>query len=110
VDEVAEFAAEYFYNSSPLRELALSDDPTDEVGFFAWRKGRLQKCFANPTSVIVRENSTGKLIAFVAIEIEEKKGFDMYDLYGTNRILHLWFAAVRNDYRNQQIFAKKEDN
>ena len=65
VDEVVEFAAEYFYNSSPLRELALLDDLTGEVGFFAWRKGRLQKCFANPTSIIIREKSTGQLVAFV---------------------------------------------
>ncbi len=34
VEEVAEFAAEYFYNASPLRELASFDDLTDEAGLF----------------------------------------------------------------------------
>jgi len=110
-----------------------------KLSFFAWRKGRIQKCFAHPTSIIIREKSTNELIAFVAIEIEEKnaskegsnwpssnpkspgwlnrslateliRGVDLYDLYGTNRILHLWFGAVRNDNRNQQIFSKKKIN
>lgn len=39
VVEVAEFASEYFFNSSPIRELASFDDPTDEAGQFAWRQG-----------------------------------------------------------------------
>jgi len=138
VEEVAEFAAEHFYNASPLRELASKDDLTDEIGFFAWRIGRLQKCFAHPTSIIIREKSTGELIAFGALEINEKneskeasnwpssnprspgwlnrslavelnRGIDLYDRYETNRIFHLWFGAVRPDYRNQQILSLKKN-
>ena len=134
VEEVAKFAAEHFYNASPLRELASMDDLTDENGFFAWRVGRIQKCFAQPVSIIIREKSTGNVVAFSAIEIVEKnewkevsnwpssnprspgwlnrslaaelcRGVDLYDHYETNRILHFWFVAVRADYRNQKILS-----
>ncbi len=138
VEEVAEFAAEHFFNESPIRELGMFDDQSDEAGRFYWRQGRLQKCFAHPTSIIIREKSTGELVAFGALEINEKneskeasnwlssnprspgwlnrslaielnRGIDLYDRYETNRIFHLWFGAVRPDYRNQQILSLKKN-
>lgn len=73
VPEVAEFASEYFFNSSPIRELASFDDPTDEAGQFAWRQGRLQKCFTRPTSIIVREKTSGEVVAFQAAILEDRE-------------------------------------
>lgn len=132
VAEVSEFASEYFFNSSPIRELATFDDPTDEVGKFAWRQGRLQSCFSRPTSIIVREKSSGNVVAFHTKILEDRKdniksltndeggkenlkdrsagwlsraiatqlskNFDLFDRYGTDRILFFWFGAVRRDY------------
>jgi len=72
VEEAAEFAVENFYNSSPIRELTSFDDLSDEVGLLAWRKGRFQKCFAHPTSIIIREKSTGAIVGFSAHHLQVK--------------------------------------
>ncbi len=130
VEEVATFAAEHFFNESPIRELASFDDPSDKAGWFYWRQGRLQKCFANPTSVIYREMSTGQVIGFSAAILEERehdsipistnldrspgwlnralaaelnRDIDLYARFGTDRILHFWFGAIRKDYRGKDV-------
>lgn len=71
VDEVAEFASEYLFNSTPVREFATFDDPADKEGQFARNQDRLRKCFAQPTSIVVREKS-GNVVAFQAMILEEK--------------------------------------
>ena len=127
VEEVAAFATEHFFNESPILELGLFDDQSDEVGRFYWRQGRLQQCFAQPTSIVVREKSTGQVVGFTAAILEERehqstsvnsnpssdrspgwlnralaaelnRNVDLYARYGTDRILHFWFGAVRKDY------------
>jgi len=132
VEEVAAFAAEHFFNESPIRELGMFDDQSDEAGRFYWRQGRLQKCFAHPTSIVVREKSTGQVVGFTAAILEERehqstpvnlnlnnnrspgwlnralaaelnRGVDLYSRYGTDRILHFWFGAVRKDYRGKGV-------
>jgi len=131
VEEVAQFAEEHFFNSSPILELASFDDPSDKAGQFAWKQGRLQKCFAHPTSIIVREKSSNNIIAFSAMMLEERgrvnnspysikddrfpgwmnraiavelgRGVDLYERYGTDRILHVMFGAVRQDYRGERV-------
>lgn len=136
VDEAAAFAAESLYNSSPIKEIASFDDPSDEAGRIAWNKGRLQTAFSNPTCIIVREKTTGDVVGFVTMKIEERddgsnsttfnysddrsagwltraisaelnRGIDLYTRYETNRILFIWFGAIRDDYRGEKLFYLK---
>ena len=44
-----------------------------------------------------------------SLAVELNRGIDLYDRYETNRIFHLWFGAVRPDYRNQQILSLKKN-
>jgi len=130
-EEVADLAHEHFYSSSPMREIFLFDYVTKDE-FFACTRARLQKCFQHPRSklITVREKSTGRLVAFQAITIREKndgsevsvdpedrstgwllraiiakldEGVDLYALYQTDRILHIWFTVVSGDYRGQRL-------
>ncbi len=127
VDEVAEFAEQYFYNDSPLREIASFDDISDKEGMLAWRRGRLQTCFAQPISILVRDKSNGELVAFAARVLQEKnekmnwpssnprspgwlnramaaemkRGVDLFSHYKTDRILLFWFGAISKQYRGR---------
>lgn len=115
-----------------MREAFLYDDVTKEE-LFACTRDRLQKCFQTPASnlITVREKDTGRLVAFQAITVRERseesaeklvdpddrsagwlfraivakldEGVDLYDLFQTDRILQIWFTAVRGDYRGQRL-------
>jgi len=130
VEEVAEFAEENYFNLSPVREMFSLDDATNE-DTLAWRKGGFQRCFQHPTSIVVREKNTGRLVGFLAAVVKEKsevsvetlvdtddrsagwlvrallaelnKGVDLYALYQTDRILHLWRCGIRKDYQGQKL-------
>lgn len=113
-----------------MREIYLFDDLTKEE-LFACTRARLETCFQHSSKsnvITVREKNTGRLVAFQATTIRERseeklldpddrsagwlfraiiakldEGLDLYDLYQTDRILHIWFTAVREDYRSQRL-------
>ncbi len=76
LEEVAQFAAEHFFNSSPIREFASFDEVSDETERFAVRKARLRNCLSHLASILVREKSTGCIIAFAAFILEENQPSD----------------------------------
>ena len=71
VEEVAEFAEEHYFSLSPVRQMFSLDNVTDEEGH-AFRRDGFRRCFQHPTSILVRENSTGRLVAFVASIVRER--------------------------------------
>lgn len=136
VDEVAEFAEDNYFNLTPIRQLFSLDDVTDEKTRLALRREGFQRCFQHPTSFLVREKSTGQLVGFMASTVRERseesaeklldpddrsfgwlvrallaelyKGVDLYDLYKTDRILHIWRSAVRKDYLGQRLISMND--
>ncbi len=70
VEEVANFAEETYFSSSPVREIYSSDGVTiTKEERLAWTRNRYQNCIQHPTSILVtvREKSTGRLIAFQSL-------------------------------------------
>lgn len=70
VEEVAHFAEETYFSSSPVREIYSSDDVTiTKEERLAWTRNRYQNCIQHPTSILVtvREKSTGRLVAFQSL-------------------------------------------
>lgn len=130
---MAGLAEEHFYSSSPMRQIFLSDDLTKEEMFACTRARLQKCFQTPASNLVtVREKSTGRLVAFQAITIRERsedsaekmivdpddrsagwllramiakldEGIDIYDLYQTEKILHIWFTAVRGDYRGQRL-------
>ncbi len=72
LDEAVVLVADSFSKSSPFTEIDSISDPLHPDGLFEWRKSLIQKCFARPTSIIVREKSTNQVIAFVSMAILER--------------------------------------
>lgn len=135
VDEVFELALQHFFAAQPLRQIHFFDEK-DETKRPIWRLETLRRCFAPPTlSIVVREKTTGDLVAFMVNEVEERsatsnivipnnhddrstgwlaralgaelnRGVDLFDRYGTDKIVHNQFSAVRPDYANRKVFIK----
>ena len=126
-----DFAEEQYYRATPIREIFAFNDVTKE-DWLAWKRARLLKCIQHPKSnlVTVREKNTGRLLAFQALSIRERsevwadsfvesdrsaawrlrailgkldEGVDLFSIYQTERILHIWFTAVRADFRGQRL-------
>ncbi len=134
VEEVVDFAEEHYFSLSPIREIFSLDHVTDEERRASRIEG-FQKCFQHPTSIVVREKSTGHLVAFHASLMMERsevsagtlvdsdnrsfgwlfkallaelnEGVDLFALYQTDRILQLWRAAVRKDYQGQRLIGMR---
>ncbi len=48
------------------------------------------------------------LLVVRALLAELYKGVDLYDLYRTDRILHIWRSAVRKDYQTQRLISMND--
>lgn len=127
LDEAAVLAVDSYNKSSPFTEIDSISNPSDPVGLFEGRKSLIKKCFARPTSIIIREKITNEVIAFSCMTISERrdhsascnpnididrsqpgwlieamekeleKGIDLFEHYGTNRILYIYVHRCRQE-------------
>ena len=128
LNEAVILMADCFSKSSPFKEIDSITNPWNLDAITEGRKSQIQQCFSRPTSIIVREKSTNEMIAFSsmmilergvniridwqsepewlaeAIEQELERGVDLFDRYGTDRILCMCIGAIKEDYRRKKVF------
>ena len=124
-EEIVTFQEEHYYQKSPLRQVIGYDCPPqlDE----SLRKAHLHRTrhrLRQSCSLTVRD-PVGRLVAVVVNEIEHSsptlddiqkgkidvmealnKDVDLFDLYSTDCILHLWQLAVRVEHAHRGLAVK----
>lgn len=125
LEEMVDFFVKHFVAAPPIRQIYFLTG-SEEIPTPFWALWSIGKCLAEPVSLLVREKTTGHLVAFVANHILKKetfqpsptfppddkrigwlasailaeldRGVDLFALFGTDRILEASIATVRPDY------------
>lgn len=123
-EEIFAFQEEHYYQKSPLRQVIGYDSPPDAELFPQVRLKRMRERLRQHFSLTVR-NSTGRLVAIVINEVKERpevdptedadsvsvnealnRDVDLFALYQTDRIMHLWQLAVHVEYVHCDLAVK----
>lgn len=127
-DEVLDFMKENFYMKPPNRPILEYDEtPEAAKGYYSRALNNFRKYLSDGTSLMVRNKSTGKLVAaalnkledigtpvisndynrlYVAILVSLHEGYDIYSMNNVDRVLRFSITSVSKPYQRFGLATK----